>query len=192
MTPPNHRATKMTSTHFDDFEIISVCVEREQSTGESLPQDLYDSPSVSTTELDDQLVEVVLSAPEASPPRQEEGFPSRTAPLHGKKGPAQAVSARYSLTTIIRIPSKSCRTCEAFPGSWTCCILHAAVEPRQSSTCLEPIEHDKLASLPNLPSTSTHQTRDPIEKMVIYRSTSRNGRSLSTRPDVASEYIWLD
>jgi len=183
----------MTSkSHVDDFIIIAPCVEIEGAAGASTLEDLCGPSSIRTTEIDDDFIEVVLATDNVSTARQEEQSVSRTALLHRKKSTAQAVSARYSLTTIIRIPSKGCKMCEAYPGSWICCCLHAAVEPRQSPECLELIENDKLASTRSLPSTTANGMRDPIEKIVIYRSTSHGSRSLLTRPDTVSEYIWLD
>lgn len=174
----------MTSTHFEDFEIVSPCVEREESTGKSSPQDLCDPPSVHTTEIDDQFVEVVLTTTDMSPATQEGRFPSSTVPLHRKKSTGQAVAARYSLTTIVRIPSKGCKMCEAYPDSWTRCILHAAVEPRQSAAHLELEEYDT--------SIAANGMHDPVQKIVIYRSTSYSSGSFLARANTASEYIWLD
>jgi len=182
----------MTSIHFDDFEIISPCVERDESAGKSSPQDLCVAPSVYTTEIDDEFVEVVLNTPNTLPSCQEEGFPSNTVLLLGKKSTAQAVSARYSLTSVIRIPSKGCKMYEASPTSWIRCILHAALEPRQSAAHLELEEYDKPASTPNRTSIAANSMRDPVQKVVIYRSTSHGSGSFLARADTASEYIWLD
>ena len=182
----------MTSTHFDDSDIETECVIVEESTGESSPQDLCDPSSICTTEIDDDFIEVVLATADMSTERQEEQSVSHTAPLHGNRGISQAVSARYSLTTVIRIPSKGCKMCEASSGSWIRCILHAAVDPRQSAAHLGLEEYDKPAFTPNRTSIAANGRHDPVQKIVIYRCTSHGNRPFLTRADTASEYIWLD
>lgn len=179
-------------SHVDDFTIIAPWVEIEGAAEEPIPEDLCGPSSIHTTETDEDFLEVVLATADVSPACHQEQSASLTAPLWGKKSTTQAVSARYSLTTIIRIPSKGCKTCEAYPGSWTRCILHAAVEPRHPAADLELEEDDKPAPTPNRTSIATNGMPDPVQKIVIYRSTSHGSRSFLARADTASEYIWLD